>query len=318
MPLPTKSSRSLASSAVRQPRDFRTSIVLAFLSISLEITNRNFALRSPQLPEAHRSHRCPRLLKQSPLAQRRKASLWKLSKACQSNTKGTANANDAMITVTFALPAESSGFLHRLDNRTRSDRNGVATIGGTIGDRAIEVFHTGVGEKVCRQSIAKFLQNRQPDCLISAGFAGALNDQLNVGDLLFAQNFSTAELDKARPLLANLPIHVANLLTVPSMIDFNEERNKIARATGAAAVDMETEFIARACAEHGVPLLSLRVITDTPSKSFPAPMRILFDIERQRTDLLKLGTFFLKHPNRVPRMVQFARRIAQARKILAS
>src|SRR5260370_35036339 len=166
MPVATKSSRSLASSAVLQPRDFRTSIVLAFLSIFRKITNRNFALRSPQLLEAHQSRRCPRLLKQSPLAQRRKASLWKLSRACQSNTKGYANANDAMIAVTFALPAESSGILHRLHNRTRSDRNGVATMRRTIGNRAIEVFHTGVGEKFCRVRMASFLQDRQLDCLI--------------------------------------------------------------------------------------------------------------------------------------------------------
>ena len=107
-----------------------------------------------------------------------------------------------MIAVTFALPAESSGFLHRLHNRTRSHRNGVVTIRGKIDNRAIEIFHTGVGEKVCRQRMARFLQDRQLDCLISAGFAGALNDQLDVGDLLLAQNFSTAELGKARSLPA--------------------------------------------------------------------------------------------------------------------
>jgi hypothetical protein len=31
-----------------------------------------------------------------------------------------------------------------------------------------------------------------------------------------------------------------------------------------------------------------------------------------------LATFFLAHPNRVPRLIQFARRIARARKILAT
>jgi hypothetical protein len=60
------------------------------------------------------------------------------------------------------------------------------------------------------------------------------------------------------------------------------------------------------------------VITDTPRKPFPAPTKVLFDIERQRTRLLTLATFFLAHPNRAPRMVQFAKSIAHARKILAS
>ena len=221
-----------------------------------------------------------------------------------------------MIAVTFSLPAESSGFLNRLHNRTRSDRNGAATIRGKIDNRAVEIFHTGVGEKVCRQRMAQFLQNRQLDCLISAGFAGALNNQLNVGDLLLAQNFSTVELSKTRSLLVNLPIHVANLLTVPSMIDSNEQRNKIARATGAAAVDMETEFIARACAEHGVPLLSLRVISDTPRQRFPAPAHVLFNIERQRTSVVRLVLYLLRHPTRLPGLIRFMSQITRARESL--
>jgi hypothetical protein len=81
---------------------------------------------------------------------------------------------------------------------------------------------------------------------------------------------------------------------------------------------METEFIARACAEHGIPLLSLRVITDTPREPFPAPPHVVFDIEQQRTNLLKLAAFFLARPNRVPQLIQFARRIARTRKTLAN
>src|SRR5438874_10854546 len=93
MLLPTKSSQSLASSAVPQPRDFRTKIASAFLWIFQEITNRNFVLRLEQLHEAHRSHRCPRLLKQSPVAQRREASLCKLSRPGQGKTKSYCKGN---------------------------------------------------------------------------------------------------------------------------------------------------------------------------------------------------------------------------------
>ena len=223
-----------------------------------------------------------------------------------------------MIAVTFALPAESSDFLRHLRNQSRTDRSGIRTIRGTIHDRAVEVLHTGVGEKVCRQRVAEFLQDQQFDLLISSGFAGALNDKLQIGDLLLAKNFSTIELTKVGSSFSRLPIHEADLLTVRALIDSNDERNKIACTSGAAAVDMETEFIARACAEHGIPLLSVRVITDTPREPFPAPPNVLFDIEQQQTRFLTLATFFLAHPNRVPRLIQFARRTAHARKILAS
>jgi nucleoside phosphorylase len=238
------------------------------------------------------------------------------------------HATIAMIAVTFALPVESSEFLRSLSSRSRSDRNGVPTIRGKIDDRAVEVLHTGVGERACRQRMGKFLstpgrirrgeQSQEFGCLISTGFAGALNDDLQIGDLLLAENFSTVDSRETRASLSGLPIHIANLLTVPALIDSSEKRNKLALTSGAAAVDMETEFIARACAARGIPLLSLRVISDTPRELFPAPTHVLFDIARQQTRTLKLAAYLLAHPNRLPRLVQFAQRIARARKILAS
>jgi nucleoside phosphorylase len=222
-----------------------------------------------------------------------------------------------VIAVTFALPAESAEFLRRLTDKVRADHNGVRTIRGKIDGRAIEVLHTGVGEKVCWQRLEKFLKDQQFDCLISTGFAGALSDDLQIGELLLAKNFSTVDLDETRAPLSGLPIHVANLLTVPALIDSPEHRNILALTSGAAAVDMETEFIARACTAHSVPLLSLRVISDTPRELFPAPANVLFDIVRQQTQMLKLATHLLTHPTSVPRLVQFARRITRVRKILA-
>jgi nucleoside phosphorylase len=222
-----------------------------------------------------------------------------------------------MIAVTFALPAESSRFLRRLHNKSAGDHSGIKIVRGEIENRTIEVLHTGVGEKICRQRVPSFLQGRQFRCLISAGFAGALNDRLHTGDLLLAENFSTAQLTEAHAALSTLSVHIADLLTVPSMIDSREERIRIAQTTGAAAADMETEFIARACAEKALPLLSLRVISDTPSEPFPAPSRILFDIERQRTNYTKLLLHFVKHPATAPRLFHFARGIAQARETLA-
>src|SRR6266478_8791092 len=221
-----------------------------------------------------------------------------------------------MIAVTFALPEESSEFLRRLRDKSHADRDGTATIRGKIGDREVEVLHTGMGEKVCRQRLGKFLEDQQFDFLISTGFAGALNDEMQVGDLLLAKNFSTVDLNQKRSSFSRLPIHMADLLTAPTLIDSSDERTEIARTTGAAAVDMETEFIARACAAHGIPLLSVRVITDTPREPFPAPAHVLFDVATQRTNLPKLAAFFLIHPNRIPGLLQFARKIARARKTL--
>jgi adenosylhomocysteine nucleosidase len=220
------------------------------------------------------------------------------------------------IAVTFALPAESSEFLRRLGNKSRANRNGISIVRGTIGHHSIEVIHTGVGENTCKERIQKFLDNQRFDFLISAGFAGSLNHELQVNDLLVAKNFSTVDLKHAS--LSNVSVYAANMVTVPALIDSSEERERLARESQASAVDMETEFIARTCAVHGIPLLALRVITDTPTQPFPAPPSVLFDIQRQRTHVVLLAKFFLAHPRRMPGLVQFARRIARARKTLSN
>jgi nucleoside phosphorylase len=220
--------------------------------------------------------------------------------------------------VTFALPAESSEFLRRLGNKTRADRSGLRLIQGTIEHRSVEVLHTGVGENICKERIGKFLESQQFDVLISAGFAGSLNHELQVNDLLLAKNFLTLEPKQTQSSLSNVSVYAANMLTVPMMIDSREERERIARESGASAIDMETEFIARACADRAIPLLALRVITDTPSEPFPAPSSVLFDIQQQRTPIVPFAKFFTANPKRIPRLFQFARKIARARTILTN
>src|SRR5207245_11326201 len=126
-----------------------------------------------------------------------------------------------MIAVTFALAAESSGFRRRLHNKTRSDRNGITTIAGHIDNCTVEVFHTGVGEEVCRQRRARFLEGRKLDCLISAGFAGALNDQLRIGDILVVKNFSNAEVGGRLHSVANCTMQLDIVLSMCYMYVMN-------------------------------------------------------------------------------------------------
>jgi len=185
---------------------------------------------------------------------------------------------------------------------------------GKIDNRTVEVLHTGVGENSCRRRLATFLQREPFDLLISTGFAGALDERLKPGDLVLAENFSTVKLDQTRALLSELKVHEARFATISRIIESPEERAELARSTDASAVDMETDVVARLCAEHAVPLLALRAISDTPARPFPAPAGVLFDLQRQKSPLSRLGFFLLTHPARLPRMLRFARQVRMARR----
>lgn len=210
-----------------------------------------------------------------------------------------------MIAITFALRAESAELVAEL----RKER---------IDGRQITIWHTGVGQNQCKRRVSQLLETERPDFLISSGFAGGVREDLRVADLILAENFSDRQLlAKAQQILTHYKAQAVKIFTSATIINCIADRNEIARANDAAAVDMETAVIASLCARYGVPMLSLRVITDSVSEPLPAPPPVLFNVEQQRTDLSKLMTHLLRHPSVIWPLLRFARRIAHARTILA-
>ena len=205
-----------------------------------------------------------------------------------------------MIGITFALPSESRDF-RRL---VRAHNHELA------------ILHTGVGKKACRARIGAFLDAQRLDFLISSGFAGAVEPSLGVGDLVLAENFSDPQLlERACELLI---AQVGKLTSTERIIDTAAERATFGQKENAVAVDMETAWIAEACAARKLPMLSLRVISDSVSAPFPAPPSVLFDIARQKTAAGRLLGHLARHPLGVVRLLRFARQIAAARASLTS
>jgi adenosylhomocysteine nucleosidase len=218
-----------------------------------------------------------------------------------------------MIAVTFALESESSEFIRLLSEAHRAP--GEHTVGGVLNGQNVTVLHTGVGQFVATARVTEFLGRVEPQALLSAGFAGGLTDSCKPSDVIIAENFSAGELHiRAQQLL---PAAVSGTLkTTSAIIDSMSSRSELARTHAADAVDMETEFIAQACAAKDIPMLSLRVMSDTPSHPFPAPPDVLFDIERQRTNLGRIAFYIATHPAALPKFIRFARQIKLARAAL--
>jgi adenosylhomocysteine nucleosidase len=222
-----------------------------------------------------------------------------------------------MIAITFALPAESSGLVGLLREKKRASSGGGRIVYGKIDNQSVAILHTGVGRKSCQLKIDNFLRAERPRCLISSGFAGAARKDFQVGDLIVAENLSDRELlSEAQRILADRNVRTAKLFTSATIVGSIDARNEIARTNGADAVDMETGVIAQACSVRGIPMLSLRVISDSLREPFPLPPNILFDIERERTNAAKLSLYLIKHPSALFDLFRFARQISQARRTL--
>jgi len=222
-----------------------------------------------------------------------------------------------MIAVTFALPVESSDLVFLLQSKQQTRAGESNIIRGEIGTRSVTIIHTGVGQRTCEARMQNFLGREHPRFLISSGFAGGLNTELDAGDLFLAENFSDPQLfQTAQRVLREERLHVGKLFTSSSIVDSATQRSEIAKTHGADAIDMETEMIARVCQERGVRLLSLRGISDTPREPFPVSPALLFDLERQKTPVAPLALHLLTRPGSVAGLLRFNRQINRARKKL--
>jgi adenosylhomocysteine nucleosidase len=217
-----------------------------------------------------------------------------------------------MTVVTFALPAESSAFVRSLEGR---ERNGFV-VNGSIAGKEIIVLHTGVGPQKCEERLAEFLRGNKPSVIVSSGFCGGTSDELKPCDLVIAENFSDEGLTKdAREILDEVVI--GKIFSADRVIDLAADRYAIGRERGAIAIDMETATIARLCADFAIPMLGLRVVSDSPAAPFPAPPEVLFDVETQRTKLTTLFGHLARNPKAVPQLADFAKRITLVKTKLA-
>jgi hypothetical protein len=249
-----------------------------------------------------------------------------------SSLRESDDAPPLTVAVSFALPDEGRVFVAALPG-CRAARPGPLApsmsdaLPGGDGRRVI-VGYSGVGaDSACQRRMDDLLgadgsHGPKPALLISSGFAGGLRPDLQASDLVLADNFSDPALaDAARRLLADEHagrLHSGALSTQAQTVETAVAKRALFASTGAIAVDMETGWIAAAARRAGVPMLSLRVVSDAADLDFPVPGHVLFDALRQRPRYLALPAWLAAHPGQVAPFVRFVRGLTPARLRLAS
>jgi adenosylhomocysteine nucleosidase len=214
------------------------------------------------------------------------------------------------IAVTFALPEESRDFVAKLRDARAAKGGPLPVVTGELGGRRIAVCHTGVGAGSCRERMVSFLREHRPAVLISSGFAGGLDPALKVGDLLVAANFSSAGLLAK----AGLPQATrGNMTTQARVAESAADKAALFLQTDASAVDMETSVIFGQCARSGIPMISLRGISDSAADELPVSFSIWFDAAKQKPRVGALLWELATHPAKIPRFTKFVRGISFTR-----
>jgi adenosylhomocysteine nucleosidase len=199
--------------------------------------------------------------------------------------------------VFFALAREASPFLRLC--RDTSD---------------IVVAVTGIGqERARRQAQQLFSKPIRPRVVIMAGYAGALDPSLAVGDIVIASEVA----DDAGNLWPTSWPNDRNgrILTVDRLIGTPSEKHELRQSHRATAVDMESAAVAEVCGQHGTAFGCVRAVSDDTSTSLSPRLLRLFaggDVSTARVFLQ-----MLRSPRLLPELIRLGRNTKLAGKELA-
>jgi adenosylhomocysteine nucleosidase len=128
----------------------------------------------------------------------------------------------------------------------------------------------GIGMEAARRAAEAVIALYHPALVLSVGFAGALVPSLHVGEIfspsvvLDARDGSRFEIDGGKGLLVTF-MAVAG----------SQQKENLAQAYSAQAVDMEAAAIARAAHAHGIQFAATKVISDELNFEMPQTARFI-------------------------------------------
>jgi adenosylhomocysteine nucleosidase len=117
----------------------------------------------------------------------------------------------------------------------------------------------GIGVEAARRAAEAVIALYKPMLVQSVGFAGALTEDLHVGDVLVpavvidARDGSRIEIDGGDPRTM-----VITFMAVAGV----DQKTNLAQAYGAQAVDMEASAVGAAARAHGIGFAATKVISD--------------------------------------------------------
>ncbi len=122
----------------------------------------------------------------------------------------------------------------------------------------------GIGAEAARRATEAIIREVNPERVISVGFAGALDESLDVGDVLQPRTVINAA-DGARTDVGS----GEGILVSSSTVVGKEQKIRLAKAYGAGAVDMEAAAVAQGAEARGIGFGAVKAISDTSGFSMP-------------------------------------------------
>jgi purine-nucleoside phosphorylase len=180
------------------------------------------------------------------------------------------------------------------------------------GKLGISILLTGIGRQNAEKSLREFLATNSPKLVLTCGFAGGLNPELKIGEVIFE---TLNENLRAKLLIVGAK--PAKFFCADRVATTIADKKKLRDETGADVGEMESAAIHAVCAEHGIPCATVRVISDTANEDLPLDFNALAKPDKN-IDFGKLAWTIAKSPGKIPALMQLQKKTQFAARQLAN
>jgi len=157
-------------------------------------------------------------------------------------------------------------------------------------EKAVAVV-AGIGSAPAAMAAMTLIAKEQPSCLMSVGLAGALRDDLHVGDVLWPRlviNAATSRRFETRNAEANAT------MVSGKAIAGEQRKRELRDEFRADAIDMEGAGVASIADSCGLPFYAVKAISDEMSFTMP-PLNDFVDA-KGKLHMFAYGMRALVHP----------------------
>jgi adenosylhomocysteine nucleosidase len=167
----------------------------------------------------------------------------------------------------------------------------------------------GIGADAARRATEAVIALYAPEALLSVGFAGALESQVRVGDLVVPRTV----IDAGDGSRTETNMGKTTLVSFGAIADA-EQKAKLAKAYAAQAVDMEAAGVARSASMHGIRFMAVKAVSDELDAVLPPMQR--FVRPDGRFDITGFVVFCSIRPWWWPSIVRLAKNSSRASQAL--
>jgi adenosylhomocysteine nucleosidase len=213
------------------------------------------------------------------------------------------SAEQGRLAFICAMPMELKPLVKKLSLR-KTTVAGVPVHTGMLGDREVVAIGTGMGTKLATEATERLLNAVEVERVVVFGITGAVENETPIGTLILPEvvvNSATGSEHRPAPLGGGTP---HGKMWTTDVINSDLDEIARLRAQGVVSLDMETAAIAESCERRSIPWSVFRVISDRSTDGTVTEETFGLAHQDGTPNVPAIVRYFVKHPQRVPRMMK--------------